>query len=128
MNMEAAATQTECPYEMNDLLELMVEQEASDLHLQVKQPPTLRISGAMVPVDGPPLTPNDTKVLMEAITSDAMKEQLKTNGGADFGFAYLDRARFRVSTLPRLPYRPVPVPRVRLLQPAPGHPGLKMPE
>ncbi|MFP4542178.1 MAG: type IV pilus twitching motility protein PilT, partial [Opitutales bacterium] len=33
------------------------------------------------------------------ITSDAMQEQLKKTGGADFGFAYLDRARFRVSVL-----------------------------
>jgi twitching motility protein PilT len=99
MNMEAAENHLDCPYEMNDLLELMVDQEASDLHLQVNQPPTLRISGAMVPVDGPPLQPADTKLLMEAITSDAMQEQLKTRGGADFGFAFMDRARFRVSVL-----------------------------
>lgn len=89
----------DCPYEMNDLLELMVDQEASDLHIQVKQPPTLRISGSMVPVDGPPLTSSDTKALMQAITSDAMQEQLKTRGGADFGFAFADRARFRVSVM-----------------------------
>ncbi len=99
MNIEAAINAQDCPYEMNDLLELMVEQEASDLHLQVKQPPTLRISGSMVPVDGPPLRPSDTQVLMEAITSDSMKESLKTRGGADFGFAFMDRARFRVSVM-----------------------------
>lgn len=86
-------------YEMNELLELMVDQDASDLHLQVNQPPTLRISGSMVPVEGPPLNPADTKALMQSITSEAMQEQLKTRGGADFGFAYLDRARFRVSVL-----------------------------
>ena len=28
-------------YEMNELLELVVEQNASDLHMQVGQPPTL---------------------------------------------------------------------------------------
>lgn len=99
MNIEAAENQLTCPYEMNDLLELMVDQEASDLHIQVKQPPTLRISGSMVPVDGPPLTPGDTKALMQAITSEAMQENLKTSGGADFGFAYMDRARFRVSVM-----------------------------
>lgn len=88
-----------CPYEMNDLLELMVESGASDLHLQVAQPPTLRISGSMTPVDGPSLRPEDTEALMQAITSDEHQERLKTRGGADFGFAYLDRARFRVSVL-----------------------------
>jgi twitching motility protein PilT len=90
---------TDCPYEMNDLLELMVAEEASDLHLQVRQPPTLRISGSMVPVDGPDLRPEDTKALMQAITSDAMQEQLKKRGGADFGFAFMDQARFRVSVM-----------------------------
>lgn len=96
MNTEDAES---CPYEMNDLLELMVDEGASDLHLQVKQPPTLRISGSMVPVDGPPLRPTDTQALMQAITSDAMQEKLKKSGGADFGFAFLDKARFRVSVL-----------------------------
>lgn len=90
---------TDCPYEMNDLLELMVEEGASDLHLQVRQAPTLRISGSMVPVDGPDLRPEDTKALMQAITSDAMQEQLKKRGGADFGFAFMDQARFRVSVM-----------------------------
>jgi len=86
-------------YEMNDLLELMVDQGASDLHLQVKQSPTLRIAGRMVPVDGPVLSAQDTEDLMKAITSSANQEQLKTSGGADFGFAYMDKARFRVSVL-----------------------------
>lgn len=86
-------------YEMHDLLELMVEQEASDLHLQVGQAPTLRISGSMVPVEGPLLRGEDTEALMQAITGDALQEQLKIKGGADFGFAYMDKARFRVSLM-----------------------------
>jgi twitching motility protein PilT len=86
-------------YQMNDLLELVVEQNASDLHCQVGQPPTLRLSGSMVPIEGPDLTPGDTEALMLAITPDQHQQTVKLNGGADFGFAYLDRARFRVSVL-----------------------------
>ncbi|MGJ8652169.1 MAG: type IV pilus twitching motility protein PilT [Opitutaceae bacterium] len=86
-------------YEMNDLLELMVDQGASDLHVQVKQAPTLRINGTMSPVEGPKLTPQDVEGLMQSITSASSQEQLKTSGGADFGFSYMDRARFRVSVL-----------------------------
>ncbi|MFW5873979.1 MAG: type IV pilus twitching motility protein PilT [Verrucomicrobiota bacterium] len=86
-------------YEMNDLLELMVDQGASDLHIQVNQSPTLRIDGGMMPVEGPALTPQDTEDLMKAITSSTNQEQLKTTGGADFGFAFMNRARFRVSVL-----------------------------
>jgi twitching motility protein PilT len=86
-------------YEMNDLLELVVDQGASDLHLQVGQPPTLRLGGGMVPIDGPLLTPEDTEKLMLSITPDGHQQNVKLNGGADFGFAYLDKARLRVSVL-----------------------------
>jgi twitching motility protein PilT len=86
-------------YDMNDLLEIVVEQHASDLHLQVGQPPTLRLSGSMTPVDGPAITPQDAENLMLSITPDAHVQNVKLNGGTDFGFAYVDKARFRVSVL-----------------------------
>jgi len=86
-------------YEMNDLLELMVEQNASDLHLQVGQAPCLRIAGSMTPIDGPALVPADTEKLMLAITPDQHVQSVKLNGGADFGFAFQDRSRFRVSVM-----------------------------
>ncbi len=82
---------------MNDLLSLMFDEGASDLHLGVGVPPTLRTGGSMVPVDGPDLTPVDTENLMKAITPDIHQQRLKTQGGADFGFTYMDKARFRVS-------------------------------
>ncbi|MBC7367628.1 MAG: type IV pilus twitching motility protein PilT [Undibacterium sp.] len=86
-------------YEMNDLLDLVVDQNASDLHLQVGQPPTLRLSGSMMPIDGPALTPPDTEKLMQSITPDSHITNVKLNGGADFGFAFGEKARFRVSVL-----------------------------
>jgi len=86
-------------YDMNDLLDLMVDQNASDLHLQVGQPPTLRLSGSMTPIDGPALTPADTEKLMQSITPDSHISNVKLNGGADFGFAFGEKARFRVSVM-----------------------------
>jgi len=86
-------------YDMNDLLELVVDQKCSDLHLQVGIPPTLRLRGSMTPIDGPVLTPDDTEKLMLAITPDAHVQNVKLNGGTDFGFAFKDRSRFRVSVL-----------------------------
>jgi twitching motility protein PilT len=53
----------------------------------------------MVPIEGPNLTPADTEHLMLAITSDLHQQHVKANGGTDFGFAFLDKARFRVSVL-----------------------------
>jgi len=86
-------------YEMNDLLNLVVDEGASDLHLQVGQPPTLRAKGSMIPVEGPPLGPQDTDELMRSISSDGHQQKVKTSGGADFGFQFMDKARFRVSVL-----------------------------
>ena len=86
-------------YEMNDLLNLMVDEGASDLHLQVGQAPTLRVGGGMVPVDGPKLQPVDTEQLMKSITSDHYQQKAKTSGGADFAFAFMEKARFRVSVM-----------------------------
>lgn len=84
-------------YEMNDLLDLMVEQGASDLHVSVGQPPVLRVHGAMTPIDGPALTPADTERLMLAITPEAHVSSVRMQGGADFGLAFGAQARFRVS-------------------------------
>jgi twitching motility protein PilT len=53
----------------------------------------------MTPIDGPPLQPIDTEKLMLAITPDVHIQSTKLNGGADFGFAYMDKARFRVSVM-----------------------------
>ena len=84
---------------MNDLLDLVVDQNASDLHCQVGQPPTLRISGSMVPIEGPNLTPQDTEHLMLSITPDSHQQHVKLHGGTDFGFAFINKARFRVSIM-----------------------------
>lgn len=84
---------------MNDLLELVVDQKSSDLHLQVGVPPCLRLRGSMTPIDGPELRAEDTEQLMLAITPDNHIQNVKLNGGTDFGFAYGEKARFRVSVL-----------------------------
>lgn len=82
---------------MDDLLQVMVEEGGSDLHLRVGVPPIIRQHGNLVPLDVPVLKPDDTESLMKAITSEAHIQRTRENGGTDFGFAYADKARFRVS-------------------------------
>ena len=84
---------------MNDLLTLVVEEGASDLHIQVGQSPTLRLHGEMIPVEGPSLTPEDSEALVMAIASAERLQEVKSRGGSDFGFSFMNRARFRVSVL-----------------------------
>jgi twitching motility protein PilT len=86
-------------YEINDLLELAVESQASDIHLEVGQTPVLRVQGEMTPVKGDKLTPEDTEALVMAVTPDTYLAKIKTKGGADFAFELNGKARFRVSVL-----------------------------
>ncbi len=83
--------------EMHELLQLVVDEGASDIHLAVGSSPVLRIHGGMNPLDTDLLTPADTERLMKAITSEENQEKLRREGGTDFGFAFEDQARFRVS-------------------------------
>ncbi len=83
--------------EMADLLHLVVDEGASDLHLPVDSPPVLRVNGEMVPLDTEWLTGDDTERLMKSITSQQVQQRLREHGGADFGFAFGELARFRVS-------------------------------
>lgn len=84
-------------YQMSDLLQLMVAEGGADLHIRVGIPPVIRIHGILQRVDGPVLKPEDTEELMRSITSEDHVQQIREKGGADFGFAYGELARFRVS-------------------------------
>jgi twitching motility protein PilT len=83
--------------ELNKLLQLVVDKRASDLHLAVGLPPTVRLHGNLRPLNLPPLTPDDTVSFMKAITPERIQQELKEKGGGDFGFAYEKKARFRVA-------------------------------
>jgi twitching motility protein PilT len=85
--------------EMSDLLQLAVDEGASDIHIEVGIPPVLRIHGAMQPLDLAPLRPEDTEKLMKSITSEDKQQQVREHGGCDFGFGFGTAARFRVSVL-----------------------------
>jgi twitching motility protein PilT len=84
-------------YSMSDLLQLVVSEGAADLHLRVGVPPVIRLHGILHRVEGPQLTPEDTEELMRSITSEDHIQHVREKGGADFGFAFGEMARFRVS-------------------------------
>src|SRR5258706_14744230 len=84
-------------YSLSVFLELVVSEGASDLHLRVGVPPVIRLHGVLHCVEGPPLRPEDTEELMRSITSEDHIQQVRERGGADFGFAFGELARFRVS-------------------------------
>ena len=84
-------------YSMSDLLQLVVSEGASDLHIRVGIPPVIRVHGILHRVEGPTLGPEDSEELMRSITSEEHIQHVRERGGADFGFAFGEMARFRVS-------------------------------
>ncbi|MCL2004872.1 MAG: type IV pilus twitching motility protein PilT [Planctomycetaceae bacterium] len=79
------------------LLETVYVQGASDLHISVGQPPVLRLHGRLVRLETKVLEPDDTVALMKSIAPDRCQQELQQSGSTDFGMAYGDKARFRVS-------------------------------
>lgn len=79
------------------LLETVIRTGSSDLHLTVGRPPVIRLHGHMRSLETKVLGPEDTVGLMKAITPDRNQQELQEEGGTDFGFAFGDQARFRVS-------------------------------
>ncbi|MBN1478076.1 type IV pilus twitching motility protein PilT [Candidatus Sumerlaeota bacterium] len=83
--------------EMNDMLKLVVEAGASDLHCSVGKTPVMRIHGVLDMVDPAILTPDDTERLMKEITPPRYQQQIQEQGSADFAYSYSDLARFRTN-------------------------------
>ena len=82
---------------IDKLLSAQVKQGASDLHITVGQPPVLRLHGRLQKLKTKVLEPTDTMGLMKSIAPDRSQQEFQETGSADFGFAFGDQARFRVS-------------------------------
>src|SRR3954468_5218659 len=83
--------------QIDRLLETTVRRNASDLHLAVGKPPTLRLHGHLRELQTKTLEPEDTVSLMKAITPERIQQEFEETGSGDFGFAYGEEARFRVA-------------------------------
>ena len=82
---------------IDKLLETVFVRGASDLHIAVGQPPVLRLHGRLIKLETKVLEPADTVSLMKSISPERCQQELQQAGSADFGFAFGDKARFRVS-------------------------------
>jgi twitching motility protein PilT len=82
---------------IDKLLTAAVQGGVSDIHITVGLPPVFRQDGHMRPQQTKVLTGDDTNGLMKSITPERCQAELAEKGGTDFGFAFKDLARFRVS-------------------------------
>ena len=82
---------------IDKLLSACIKQGASDIHITVGQPPVFRLHGRMRKLETKVLEADDTIALMKSITPDRCQKELSEHGSTDFGFAFGELARFRVS-------------------------------
>ncbi len=89
---------TESSLKIETLLEQVVKQDASDLHITVGVPPMLRVDGALKPFPNlPALTAQEVEKLIFSIVDDVQKDILLKDMEVDFSFAFGDVARFRAN-------------------------------
>jgi twitching motility protein PilT len=79
------------------LLETCIRINASDIHLHCGRPPVLRVDGRLRNLETKTLEPDDTVSLMKSVTPERNQQEFQEEGGTDFGFAFGDKGRFRVS-------------------------------
>ncbi|MEW6054513.1 MAG: type IV pilus twitching motility protein PilT [Nitrospirota bacterium] len=80
-----------------DLLKMMIDKNASDLHITTGSSPRLRIDGKLVNIDHPQLTPADTKALCYSILTDAQKHKYEETNELDLSFGVKGLSRFRAN-------------------------------
>ncbi len=83
---------------LEELLSIVAQENASDLHISSGRPPTLRIDGRLVPlVKYAALSPEDAKSLSLALLNEEQREYLLREKEIDLSYTYIDKARFRVN-------------------------------
>ncbi len=82
---------------LDALLLEAVRRRASDLHITVAAPPTLRIDGRLIPLTDPPMTSGDTRGLAELVVSrTALADHSRGEWELPYSLAEVSRFRIQV--------------------------------
>jgi len=83
---------------IQQLLEITIAKNASDLHLIVGYGPQIKVFGEMFPIAGEEvLTESSIESMISAITSDVHRAMFRENLELDFSFDFEGRGRFRIN-------------------------------
>ncbi len=82
---------------LSQLLKVMIEKGASDLHITTNTPPQIRVDGKLLPLKLPALNAQDTKQLCYSILTDAQKHRFEEQSELDLSFGVKGLARFRAN-------------------------------
>ncbi|MGQ0537649.1 MAG: type IV pilus twitching motility protein PilT [Gemmatimonadaceae bacterium] len=93
----AAAGAHRAPFNFKSILQQMVQLNASDLHLKVGRPPTLRINGDLSPLPLPALRPEDVSTLAKELMTPKQVKEFTEFRESDFATGVPGIGRFRVN-------------------------------
>jgi twitching motility protein PilT len=82
---------------IEDLLKVMVEKNASDLHITAHNPPTIRVDEKIIPLSKEPLAPKQAKELCYSLLSEDQIADFEKNLELDMSFGIGKVSRFRVN-------------------------------
>ncbi|MDH5173963.1 MAG: type IV pilus twitching motility protein PilT [Elusimicrobiota bacterium] len=82
---------------IDELLQLMMEKGASDLHLTVDVPPTLRIDGELVATEYEKLQEEQCQRLIYSLLTDKQKERFESTNELDLSFGIKNVGRVRMN-------------------------------
>ncbi len=89
---------TESDLNLHDLLGIVLQSGASDLHLTTGSRPQIRLHGHLTPLeDFPELTPAVIQRMMYAAITQRQREKFEENLELDFAYSVPGKARFRVN-------------------------------
>lgn len=81
---------------ISELLDLIIQKQATDLHITAYYPPYIRIDDKLVPV-GDPITPEESKNLITQVLTGNQLELLEVNKEIDLSFQHSSKDRFRIN-------------------------------
>ncbi|HQU07700.1 MAG: type IV pili twitching motility protein PilT [Parcubacteria group bacterium 21-54-25] len=83
---------------ITDLLDIVIAEGGSDLHITAGQRPIIRMTGSLIPLTQQPvLSSSDTETMLKSILPESRWETFEKNQSVDFSYAHKDQGRFRIN-------------------------------
>jgi twitching motility protein PilT len=107
--------------DLNGILHEAIERGASDVHLKVGMPPTIRIHGILYPLEeASPLTREDMAAILDVLLDEHHRERFRSRMQVDLAYQTVESTRFRVNVFlqrgePSVAMRAIPA-RIRTVE------------
>ena len=82
---------------LKQMLEEMLSNKASDLHLRIGVKPTLRVDGALRPITDELITPQNMEEMMNQILTEEQKQRFLQRNELDLALSVSKMGRFRIN-------------------------------